>query len=133
MNPMANVTLGATSEASTVVTRELTVRHFHEDMPEVYGTPFMIYLMELAATQAIQALLPAGWVSVGVDVNIRHLAATPVGRTVTAHAQVTEIGEKLVSFSVRAHDGVRLIGQGTHTRAPICLARFERALAEGQA
>lgn len=133
MNPMEQVTVGATSEASAIVTRELTVRHFHDDMPEVYGTPFMIYLMEVAATQAIQALLPPGWVSVGVDVHIRHLAATPIGRTVTAHAQVVEVGAKLVSFAVQAHDGVRLIGKGTHTRAPIDLARFERALAESRA
>jgi predicted thioesterase len=72
--------------------------------------------------------LPPGWVSVGVDVCIRHLAATPIGRTVTATARVTAVGDKLVAFEVEAHDGVNLIGTGTHTRAPVELARFERNL-----
>lgn len=128
MNPCAAITVGAEGEATTVVTRELTVRHFHAEMPEVYGTPFMIYLMEVAASNSIQPQLPPGWMSVGVDVNIRHLAATPVGRTVTARAKVIKVTEKLIEFEVRAHDGKNLIGKGTHTRAPIELARFERAL-----
>ena len=102
-------------------------------MPEVYGTPFMIYLMEVAASNAIQHALPDGWVSVGVDVNIRHLAATPVGRTVTARAKVTSVTDKLIEFEVQAHDGKNLIGTGTHSRAPIDLARFERALSSPSA
>jgi predicted thioesterase len=130
MNPAAHIVIGTESEATTVVTREVTVRHFHEDMPEVYGTPFMIYLMEVAASQAIQPALPPGWVSVGVDVNIRHLAPTPVGRSVTAKAKVTGVTDKLISFDVQAHDGVNLIGQGIHTRAPIDLARFEKAVSK---
>ncbi len=128
MNPVGDIGIGAEGKASVVVTRELTVRHFRPNMPEVYGTPLMIYLMEVAADEAIQASLPLGWVSVGVDVNIRHLAATPVGRTVTARAIVTGISDKLITFDVQAHDGVNLIGKGTHTRAPIDLARFEQAL-----
>jgi predicted thioesterase len=128
MNPTAQVVVGAEGTATVVVTRELTVRHFHPEMPEVYGTPYMLYLMELAASNAIRHALPAGWVSVGVGVNIQHLAATPVGRTVTARARVTKVADKLVEFEVEAHDGVNLIGKGTHTRAPIDLARFEKAL-----
>jgi len=122
------IAVGAEGEATTVVTPEVTVRHFHANMPEVYGTPFMIYLMEVAASNAIQPGLPAGWVSVGVDVNIRHLAATPVGRTVTARARVTKVTDRLIEFEVEAHDGKNLIGKGTHSRAPIDLVRFERAL-----
>ena len=80
MNAFAGIAVGAEGEETTTVTREVTVRHFQPDMPEVYGTPFMIYLMEVAASNAIKPNLPAGWVSVGVDVNIRHLAPTPVGR-----------------------------------------------------
>lgn len=128
VNPSDGITVGAEGEATTVVTPEVTVRHFHANMPAVYGTPFMIYLMEVAASNAIQPALPPGWVSVGVDVNIRHLAATPVGQTVTARARVVKVGDKLIEFEVRAHDGKNLIGTGTHTRAPIELARFERAL-----
>ena len=122
------IAIGSTGEATVVVTPELTVGHLLAGMPMVYGTPFMIFLMESAAGNAIQASLPAGWVSVGVDVNIRHLAATPVGRTVTARATVTSVTGKLVTFDVEAHDGVKLIGKGTHTRAPVEMARFMRSL-----
>lgn len=128
MNPSFNIAIGASGEASVVVTPELTVRHLLPSMPAVYGTPFMIFLMETAAGEAIQSSLPPGWVSVGVDVNIRHLAPTPVGHRVTAHATVTAVSEKLVYFDVIARDGAAVIGTGTHSRAPVELARFERAL-----
>lgn len=125
---MPNIVIGAEGEATVVVTPELTVGHYLPFMPAVYGTPWMIFLMETAAGHAIQPDLPPGWVSVGVDVNIRHLVATPVGRTVTAHATVTSITEKLIGFDVVAYDGATMIGKGTHTRAPIELARFEKSL-----
>jgi fluoroacetyl-CoA thioesterase len=128
MDAVATIPLGAEGQATVMVTPELTVRHLHPGMPAVYGTPFMIYLMEVASSNAIQPRLPAGWVSVGVDVHIRHLAATPVGRTVTATAKIRLVTAKLIEFEVEAHDGVRLIGKGTHTRAPVELARFERGL-----
>lgn len=128
-----SIAIGAQGQASIVVGAEVTVRHFMPHMPAVYGTPFMIFLMEMAAADAIQASLPAGWVSVGVDVNIRHLAATPMGRKVTAYAMVTGLGATLVEFEVQAHDGVNLIGRGTHTRAPVELARFENGLAQAKA
>jgi predicted thioesterase len=86
----------------------------------------MIYLMEVAAADAIQPFLPGGWVSVGVEVNIRHLAATPVGLTVTATARVTGVSEGTITFAVETHDGVERIGEGTHGRAPVELARFEK-------
>lgn len=113
---------------SVVVTRESTVAHFHPEMPEVYGTPFMIYLMEVAATNAIQPFLPPGCTSVGTVVNVQHLAATPVGRTVTATARVESRTDRTVTFQVESHDGKELIGSGSHTRAVIDLARFNRQL-----
>lgn len=127
------IAIGATGEASIVVGADVTVRHFMPHMPAVYGTPFMVFLMEMAAEDAIAASLPAGWVSVGVDVNIRHLAATPIGRKVTARATVTAVGAKLVEFEVQAHDGINLIGKGTHSRAPVDLARFENGLVQVKA
>ena len=129
MTPTEKIQLGMRGIEVTTVTRELTVAHFHSQMPEVYGTPFMIYLMEVAASNAIQPLLPEGWVSVGAEVNVKHLAATPVGRTVTATAQVTEIGDRLIRFDVEAHDGIELIGSGSHVRAAIDLGRFEQRMA----
>ncbi len=130
MNPTQSVPLGATGEASVVVTAELTVGHGVPGMPLVYGTPFMIWLMEVASNNAAARYLPDGWVSVGTEVNIRHLAATPVGRTVTATANIIEVSERAIRFAVRAHDGVALIGEGTHVRAPVELARFEQRMRE---
>lgn len=124
------IPIGASATTSVVVTRELTVAHYHPGLPEAYGTPLMIYLMEVAAGDAIQPYLPEGWASVGIAVNVRHLAPTPVGRTVVATATVTAVDDKTISFSVTAHDGVEAIGTGTHVRAPIELDRFNKRLAE---
>lgn len=126
----AGIPLGATATKSVVVTHDLTVARYHPGLPEAYGTPMMIYLMEVAAGEAIAPFLPAGWASVGVGVNVEHLAATPIGRTVTATATVTSVGERTVTFAVSAHDGVEAIGRGTHVRAPVELARFNKRLAE---
>lgn len=130
MNPVESLQVGLQGTESVVVRAELTVRHHIASMPAVYGTPMMVYLMEVAAANAIHPHLPAGWVSVGAEVNIRHLAATPIGRTVTATGTVTAIEGRLVSFRVEAHDGVRLIGEGTHTRGVIDLRKFEERLAQ---
>ena len=128
MKATAAIPIKASASRSVIVTRELTVAHFHPDMPEVYGTPLMIYLMEVAAAAAIQPYLPEGWVSVGVLVDVKHLAATPVGLTVTATAEVVSVEANTVTFEVSAHDGVEKIGEGRHVRSPIHLARFvERA------
>jgi len=124
MKATAWIPIGASASQSVVVTRELTVAHFHPDMPEVYGTPLMIYLMEVAAADAIKEYLHEGWVSVGVEVDIKHLAATPVGLTVTARAEVISVEDATVTFTVEAHDGLEKIGEGRHVRAPVHLKRF---------
>ena len=124
MKATADIPIGASASKTVIVTRELTVAHFHPDMPEVYGTPLMIYLMEMAAAAAIQEYLPEGWVSVGVLVEVKHLAATPVELTVTASAEVISVEGNAVTFAVEAHDGVEKIGEGRHVRAPIHLERF---------
>ena len=124
MKAVEGIKVGASASKAVVVTREMTVAHFHDDMPEVYGTPMMIYLMEVAAAAAIADHLPEGWVSVGVLVDVRHLAATPVGLTVTARAEVVSVDAGVVSFAVEAHDGVEKIGEGRHARAPVNLLRF---------
>lgn len=133
MNPTQDVRPGMEGVETTVVTREITVAHFRPEMPEVYGTPFMIYLMEVAAANAIQGSLPEGWVSVGAEVNVRHLAATPVGRMVTATARVLSVNDRMITFAVQAHDGVERIGTGTHVRAAVDVARFNRRMEEKQA
>ena len=123
------IPVGAWASIKETVTHELTVAHRHADMPEVYGTPMMIYLMELAAAKAIAPYLPPGWVSVGAAVDVTHRAATPVGFTVVARAEVIEWDGKTVTFAVEARDDIELIGEGRHVRAPIDFARFERGAA----
>jgi len=90
----------------------------------VYGTPMMIMLMEKASGTAIAGRLPEGWITVGSEVDIRHLAPTPVGRTVTATARVLEVAGRSVLFEVEAHDGERKIGEGRHRRGAVNLKRF---------
>jgi fluoroacetyl-CoA thioesterase len=124
MKGTASIPVGVERTNSLVVTREMTVAHFQEHMPAVYGTPIMIYHMEVAAAELIQDYLPDNWVSVGVAVDVKHLAATPVGATVSVKAEVVTVDENTVSFRVEAHDGLDRIGEGTHVRAPVEVARF---------
>lgn len=124
MNLPELVPVGVSASQTLVVTHDLTVQARVPDLPPVYSTPNMILFLEIVCTDLIRPYLPAGWVSVGALVNVKHLAATPVGFTVTATAKVIEVTKSLVVFEVEAHDGVDRIGSGQHARAPIELARF---------
>ena len=124
MKPTARIPVGAKATQEIEVTRDMTVAHFHANMPEVYGTPIMIYHLENTAAAAIQDYLPEGWITVGVVVNVKHLAATPVGATVTTRAEVLEVGDATIEFAVEAHDGFEKIGEGTHVRAAVEMERF---------
>lgn len=126
MNGTANIPVGAKATQEIEVTRDMTVAHFHAHMPEVFGTPIMIYHMENTAAAAIQDYLPEGWITVGVVVNVKHLAATPIGAKVTTRAEVVEVGENTIKFTVEAHDGIEKIGEGTHVRAAVETERFLR-------
>lgn len=98
-------------------------------MPFVFGTPMMILTMEIASGQTVAAHLPPGWATVGSEVNVRHLAPTPMGRTVTATARVVEVSGRSLLFAVEAHDGVRKVGEGTHRRGAVNLESFAKRLA----
>src|SRR5262245_39627772 len=124
MTATANIPVGFAATREIEVAREMTVAHFHEGMPEVYGTPIMIYHMEDTAGTSISQYLPNGWVTVGVVVNVKHLAATPVGAKVTIRTEVLEVGDHTVKFAVEAHDGFEKISEGVHVRAPVQLDRF---------
>ncbi|MCC6709040.1 MAG: thioesterase [Gammaproteobacteria bacterium] len=123
------IPLSTEARREVVVSFELTVAHAYPSLPAVYASPQMIMLMEMACADAIAPLLPAGWVSVGTHVDVKHLAATPVGMTVTATARVIEVSARSVRFAVSAHDGMDLIGEGFHERAPVALSRFEEGVA----
>src|SRR6266478_2007106 len=96
MDALDMFAIGVTAEKTATVTSEMTVGHFVPNMPQVYATPMMILHMEMAAGSAIASYLPEGFVSVGMDVKVRHLAATPVGRTVCAISRVIKIDPKSV-------------------------------------
>jgi fluoroacetyl-CoA thioesterase len=122
--PLKDVRAGMTGRAEAIVTQDLTVGAHVEGMPLVYATPMMIMLMEVASGSAVRGHLPPGWVTVGTEVNVRHLAPTPVGRTVVATARVLEVEGRSVLFAVEARDGERKIGEGTHRRGAVNLESF---------
>jgi len=124
--PLTDVRVGMTGRQETLVTRELTVGAHVDGMPLVYATPMMIMLMEVACGSAVASCLPPGWVTVGSEVNVRHLAPTPIGRTAVATARVIELEGRSVLFAVEAHDGVRKIGEGTHRRGAVNLEAFAK-------
>jgi len=126
MDLLDNVMPGMSAEMTVTVTAEMTVGHFVAYMPQVYATPMMILHMEMVAGSSIDSLLPPGFVSVGMDVKVRHLAATPVGRTVRAIARVVKVEPKSVVFEVEAWDGDRKIGDGTHRRGIVNVLEFEK-------
>lgn len=97
-----------------------------EDMPEVFATAFMVGLLEWACMETIQPHLDPGEKTVGTGVWVTHTAATPPGLTVSVEVKVLEVEGRRLKFSVRAHDGVDPIGEGTHERYVIDPVRFVR-------
>ena len=116
---------GMSAERLLTVRHDRTVQSVVPSMPAVYGTPFMILEMELTSGDAITPHLPEGWVTVGTMVDIRHLAATPIGRVVRTTATVIEVQRKVIVFEVDAFDGERKIGDGRHGRGLVNTADFK--------
>jgi fluoroacetyl-CoA thioesterase len=116
--------VGMRGEASLVVGEAQTAAAFGAGGVLVLGTPVMIGLMENAAWQLVQPELPEGESTVGTLVNVRHLAATPMGGHVVATAELIEIDGKRLVFRVSARDDTQLVGEGTHERFRIVLERF---------
>jgi fluoroacetyl-CoA thioesterase len=126
---MKSIPVGAAGSFSLVVEAEHLASRFKDaTLPPVLATPIMIMMMENAALNAIKPYLDAGKSALGTRVDVRHLAATPVGRRVTADARVTQVEGRRVEFSVRATDGTEEIGVGTHERVVVDLARLSERL-----
>lgn len=98
-------------------------------MPKVFATGFMIVLMEWTCTQLLARHLEAGEGSLGVHVDVSHLAATPAGMTVTVDVEVAAVDGNRVGFKVKAHDGIDLIGEGRHERFVVRRDRFDARVA----
>jgi fluoroacetyl-CoA thioesterase len=127
---MHPIPLGAKGTFTLRVTPAHLANQFKDAMlPQVFATPMMILAMENAALNAIRGYLEAGESAVGTAVDIRHLAATPVGHDVTAEAEVTGVDGRRVAFKVSARDETEEIGSGTHERMVVDMRRLDQRLA----
>ncbi len=119
------LTVGIKGEATLIVADEHTAPRVGSGQIHVLATPVMINLFEAAALAAAEEHLPAGHQSLGTVLNVRHIAATPVGMRVTATAEVTAIDGRTIHFRLEARDEVDLIGDGTHERVVVNVAKFD--------
>ena len=122
---MEQIAPSLVGQIEMVVREENTARHLGSGNVAVLATPEMVRLMEKAAVAAIDHLLPDGYRTVGVEVDIRHLAATPVGIRVRVQAELTAVEGRKLTFRVQAFDEVEKIGEGEHGRAIIDLEKFK--------
>ncbi len=118
------ITVGMKGEVSTLVEKEDTAAEVGSGSLLVYATPCMVALMEGAACEAIESAMAEGQTSVGTELNIRHISATPVGLEVRAEAEVTAVEGKIITFQITAYDEAGIIGEGTHKRCVISSQRF---------
>jgi fluoroacetyl-CoA thioesterase len=116
---------GLSGTAELVVGEEHTAPRVGSGKVHVLATPVMINLIEAAALAAIEHLLLAGHQSLGTRLDVRHIAATPVGMRVRAIAVVESVSGRTVRFKVEAHDEKELIGDGTHERVAVNVAKFD--------
>jgi len=125
--------VGITGEQSEKVVYENTATAVGSGVLEVYGTPCMLALMEKTACESIEPYLDEGWGSVGTLVNIKHLAATPIGMTVRCESELLEVDGRRLLFAVKAYDDEGLIGEGTHERFTVNNEKFQnKANARGE-
>lgn len=122
---IAALRIGMKGEASVVVGDEHTAPRIGSGRIAVLATPVMINLMEAAALEAIEGGLANGHQSLGTRLDITHVAATPVGMRVTATAEVVALDGRAVTLRVEARDERELIGEGTHERVVVNVARFD--------
>jgi predicted thioesterase len=122
---MRHIPRGTRGTFSMVVAPEHLANRFKDaSLPPVLSTPVMIMAMENAALEALKPYFDAGESAVGTRVDVAHLAASTVGRKITAFAEVAEVKGRAIEFRVWAVDGDREIGRGTHERAVIDLRKF---------
>ena len=127
-----NLKPGLKAEKDDTVNEKNTAHTVGSGGLAVYATPAMIGLMENAAISAVEDLLPQGWSTVGTEINIKHLSATPLGMKVKAMAELLGIDGRTLSFKVEAFDETGKIGEGSHSRFIIESEKFlAKAAAKG--
>jgi fluoroacetyl-CoA thioesterase len=126
---------GATAQFSFRIPAEKTVPHLYpeasefREMPTVFATGFMVGLMEWTCLKVLAPHLGEGEGSLGVHIDVSHIAATVPGQTVTVDAECTKVEGRRVWFKVRAHDGIDLIGEGRHDRFVVAWDKFNARVA----
>jgi predicted thioesterase len=122
---MSELQPGLTGESTRIVTEQLTAAFWGSGLVLTFATPALIALMENAAVEAVNKLLPEGQTTVGAEIAVKHLAATPLGMRVTARAELVAVEGRKLLFNVTAFDEREKIGEGMHVRYVIDRARFE--------
>jgi predicted thioesterase len=125
MVDLTRITAGLTGSAQLIVGPEHTAPFVGSGRIAVLATPVMINVIEAAALDAVEQLLPAGHQSLGIHLDVSHVAATPVGLQVTATAEVVRVQGRTVTFRVEASDPFEAIGGGIHQRVVVSVARFD--------
>ena len=125
MAHLGNIDLGLKGTAQLVVGPEHTASFVGSGRIAVLATPVMINLIEAAALNAAEHLLPSGHQSLGIHLDVSHVAATPVGLEVMATAEVVRVEGRVITFRVEARDTVETIGGGTHQRVVVSVGRFD--------
>ena len=120
------IVAGLRGSVSITVGEEHTAPSIGSGKVRVLATPVMINVIEAAALAAVERLLPPGHQSLGTVLNVRHIAATPVGMRVTASATVQRIEGRTIYFTVEARDERELIGDGTHERVVVNVEKFDQ-------
>lgn len=127
---MSELTTGLTGECAWTVSDDMTAAQVGSGLVAVFSTPLLVALLENAAVNALADRLDETQTSVGTRIDVRHLAATPVGMTVRARATLTEIDRRRLIFTVEAWDDAEKIGEATHERFIVDRAKFEARAAE---
>ena len=125
MTDLSKLSIGLKGEAHISVGEDQTAPRVGSGRVRVLATPVMINMMEAAALDAIENLLPSGHQSLGTHLDVGHYAATPVGMTLRATAEVRKIDGRNITFRVEAFDDRERIGDGTHTRVVVNVDRFD--------
>jgi len=128
MTDLSRLKIGLKGEAGILVGDAQTAPRVGSGRVRVLATPVMINMMEAAALDAIERLLPDGHQSLGTHLNVGHYAATPVGMTLRATAEVTKIDGRKIEFRVEAFDDKERIGDGTHARVVVNVERFDKRI-----
>jgi predicted thioesterase len=126
---MADIPIGTKGEYQLLVTTEVAITFLETEGARVLSTPNMIRFMEMTCRNAVLPLLEPGHDTVGTHVNVAHLAAAPIGMIVTFTAEVIRVEGRRVEFRVEARDEKEKIGEGTHERGIINIAKFASRMA----